>query len=103
MSALDVLSVSLLCVGAGFFFAGTVGLLRFPDLYCRLHALAKVDNLGLGFIVLGLLVRADHPALAAKLLLIWVLALAAAATASYLVARRARLRGVRPWQAEDAP
>lgn len=103
MNALDLLSALLLVSGAGFFLAGTVGILRFPDVYCRLHAVAKVDNLGLGFIVLGLVVRADHPAVAAKLFLIWGLALAASATAGYLVARRARLRGIRPWQGKEAP
>lgn len=103
MTASDLVSLGLLLVGAAFFLAGTVGVLRFPDLYCRLHALAKVDNLGLGFIVLGLAVRAEHPAVALKLVLIWVLALAAGATASYLVARRARRNGVRPWQGGERP
>ena len=39
--------------------AGTVGLLRFPDTLTRLHALTKVDNLGLGFIVLACRCRAS--------------------------------------------
>ena len=47
----------MLCAGAFFFLAGTVGLLRFPDSLTRLHALTKADNLGLGLIVLGLLPR----------------------------------------------
>ena len=37
-----LLSHALLLVGAVFFLAGTVGLLRFPDVYTRLHVLAKV-------------------------------------------------------------
>ena len=41
--------------GAFLFMAGTVGLLRFPDTLSRLHALTKVDNLGLGLIVAGLM------------------------------------------------
>ena len=67
---LEWLSLALLAVGAFFFLAGTVRLLRFPDVYCRLHALAKADNLGLGFILLGLAVQADSLAAALKLLLI---------------------------------
>ena len=39
---IEWLSMALLLVGAFFFFAGTVGLLRFPDVYSRLHALAQV-------------------------------------------------------------
>ena len=52
--AIDIFSVSAVSAGALFFLAGTVGLLRFPDSLTRLHALTKVDNLGLGLVVLGL-------------------------------------------------
>jgi multicomponent Na+:H+ antiporter subunit G len=90
VSALDWASAALLVAGAFFFLAGTAGLLRFPDVYTRLHALTKVDNLGLGLLALGLALRADSAALAAKLVLIWALVVAASASAAYLVANRAR-------------
>jgi monovalent cation/proton antiporter MnhG/PhaG subunit len=38
---LDILSIIVICAGTFFFFAGTVGLLRFPDALTRLHALTK--------------------------------------------------------------
>ncbi|MGF1548169.1 MAG: cation:proton antiporter [Thiotrichales bacterium] len=97
MSPIEFLSDLLLLAGGGFFLAGTIGLLRFPDVYSRLHALAKVDNLGLGLIVLGLLLRAESVGAALKLVLIWVLALFASATVSYLIAHRATRRGIAPW------
>lgn len=100
MSPIEFASAALLLAGAAFFLAGTVGLLRFPDVYCRLHALAKVDNLGLGLVVLGLLLRADSASTALKLILIWLLALFASATVSYLIARRALRRGIAPWTAK---
>lgn len=86
MILLDVLSVALVLTGAAFFLAGTVGLLRFPDLLSRIHALTKADNLGLGFVVLGLLLQVNSIMDGLKLLLIWALALAAAATTAYLIA-----------------
>ncbi len=98
MTALDLLSAVLLAAGAFFFLAGTVGLLRFPDVYTRLHALTKVDNLGLGFVVLALMLQADTFADGLKLALIWGLALAASATAAYLLAHNALDNGVRPWR-----
>lgn len=101
MSAVELLSSACLIAGGAFFFAGTVGLLRFPDVYTRLHVLAKVDNLGLGFTLLGLLFLADGVAAALKLVLVWLLALAASATVSFLIARRAHKRGVVPWVAEE--
>lgn len=80
---------ALLALGLVFFLAGTVGLLRFPDVHTRLHALTKADNLGLGCIAIALALLAPDPWRALKLLLVWLLAMLAAATAAQLVARSA--------------
>lgn len=101
MALVDALRTVLLLAGVGFFVVGSIGLLRFPDVYTRVHALTKADNLGLGLIVFGLLPSLDSVAAGFKLLLIWVLTLVASACAGYLVARAARRRGVVPWRAAD--
>lgn len=98
---IEVASAALLLAGAFFFFAGTVGLLRFPDVYTRLHALAKADNLGLGCTLAGLALQAESAAIALKLLLIWPLVLAASAVVGYAIARRASRLGLAPWRRED--
>ncbi len=84
-------------LGAFFFLAGSIGLVRLPDVYTRLHALTKADNLGLGFVCVGLAMRSDSALVTLKLLLIWALVLAASSTACYLVANAARSAGVTPW------
>lgn len=86
---LDALTVALVTAGCVFVTAGTVGLLRFPDLPQRLHALTKADTLGLGLVVLGLIVQGPGWAVAAKLGLLWLLALLASATNGALLARGA--------------
>lgn len=101
MTVPDLLSSIFLVMGAAFFMAGTIGLLRFPDVYTRLHALAKVDNLGLGLIILGLLFQAPGLTVALKIILIWLLALAASSAVSFLIARRALHRGITPWRAQE--
>ena len=88
--AADIFSVLAISMGALFFLAGTVGLLRFPDALTRLHALTKADNLGLGLVVLGLVPRADGPLGALKLAVVWLLVLVAGATVSQLIARVAQ-------------
>jgi multicomponent Na+:H+ antiporter subunit G len=82
---------SILAISAGlaFFAAGTLGLLRLPDLFTRLHALTKADNLGLGLIVLGLLPWAPSLWHALELVLIWLLVLLGGATGAHLIAKRA--------------
>jgi multicomponent Na+:H+ antiporter subunit G len=89
LSVFDLLTAALLVVGAVFFAAGTCGLLRFPDTFSRLHALTKADNLGLGFLVAGLVLQAGSMVAAAKLVLIWLIAIVASTSASYLLARHA--------------
>lgn len=93
MSVADLLSIVAISAGAIFFLAGTVGLLRFPDSFTRLHALTKADNLGLGLVVLGLLPRVDSVLAGVELVVIWLLVLLSGAAASQLIARAARRRG----------
>jgi multicomponent Na+:H+ antiporter subunit G len=92
----DAIAATLLVAGALFFFAGTVGLLRFPDVFARLHALTKADNVGLGLIVAALALDSGSPPIIAKLLLTWLLVLLASASVAHLVARAALRRGIRP-------
>ncbi|MFO7576365.1 MAG: monovalent cation/H(+) antiporter subunit G [Pelovirga sp.] len=98
MSIPDLISTLLLLAALPFFLAGTLGLLRFPDLFCRLHALTKAANLGLGLIVVALMFQAGSWQEVARLLLTWLLVLVAGATVAHLIARKALRDGVRPWR-----
>jgi multicomponent Na+:H+ antiporter subunit G len=83
----EVVTIILLVVGCFFFLAGTLGVLRFPDLYSRLHALTKADNLGLGFIAAGMAVYIGSPWAALKIFFIWLFTLLASSSSCYLIAR----------------
>lgn len=89
MTLLDWTTICLLAIGGVFFLAGTTGLLRFPDVHSRLHALTKADNLGLGLVVAGLMLQAGTPALAVKLLVTWILVLLASGASCFLIAQEA--------------
>jgi multicomponent Na+:H+ antiporter subunit G len=91
--AIDIFSVSAVSAGALFFLAGTVGLLRFPDSLTRLHALTKVDNLGLGLVVLGLLPQVNGAFGAIKLVSIWLLVQLSGAIVTQLIAGAVRQGG----------
>lgn len=97
MIILEAITGLLLVAALCFFLAGTVGLLRFPDLYSRLHALTKADNVGVGLTVLALMIQADHWTEVFKLGLLWLLVLAASATVCFLIGNEAYRRGVKPW------
>jgi multicomponent Na+:H+ antiporter subunit G len=79
-----------LSAGTFFFVAGTVGMLRFPDVYSRLHALTKADTLGLGMVVAGLCLRAQTWPEIPIMIFIWLLVVASGSTACQLLARYQR-------------
>jgi multicomponent Na+:H+ antiporter subunit G len=93
---LDAFSMIAIIAGAFFYLAGTVGLLRFPDAYTRLHALTKADNLGLVLVVIGLLPQVDSVLMGLKLVLVWLLVMLSSAAVSQLIARSVRRRDARP-------
>ncbi len=78
----------LFLAGSVFFFvAGVVGLVRFPDLHCRLHAVTKADTLGVGLLVVGLSLHSREWHAVAVMVLIWLLVIASSATSCQLLAR----------------
>ncbi len=104
MNMWDLFTVGTTMTGLFFFTAGTLGLLRFPDVFSRLHALTKADNLGLGFIASGLIPQVASVFDALQLVVIWFLAMISGAVGSFLVANYglARLSVTVPASAEIA-
>lgn len=92
--AIHLLPAFFLLLGAFFFLAGSVGILRFPDVHSRLHALTKADNVGLGLIALGIALERGSLASGLRLLSIWLLVLLSTAVVSHLIARSAWRVGV---------
>lgn len=97
MIVVNTISILLITAGCFFFIAGSVGMLRLPDVFARLHATTKADNLGLGLVVIGMLLQSDSLFTAAKLILIWLLVLLSSSTACHLIAKSALHQGIRPW------
>lgn len=94
MTLLMVLQALLLISGALMFLVGSIGLVRFPDTYTRIHALTKADNVGLGLIVIGLIPASFSVLITLKILLIWLLVMLASALSGHLVAWEARAQQV---------
>ncbi len=65
----EVLAAALLLSGAMFIFLAALGLVRFPDVFCRSHALGVAASLGLSLILLGLWIQLGTEEAGVKLLL----------------------------------
>lgn len=81
-----VISSLLLFIGLLFFVAGSIGMLRFPDSFSRLHAVTKADSLGLGSVIAGLMFYSNWWQ-NLLMLLIWLLVLASGTVSCQLLAR----------------
>lgn len=97
----DALAVVLGCVGAFFFLIGTLGVLRFPDFYCRTHASTKCDTLGASSILVGLAVYHGLELDSLKILAIAGLVLLSSPTAGHALARAAFRIGLKPWMLKE--
>ena len=89
---------TLVSMASGLFFvlAGTVGVLRLPDFYSRLHAAGMTDTLGAELILLALLFQADNLQMVLKLLLVAFFLFVTSPTATHAVAHAAYKAGLKP-------
>ncbi|MCB1777855.1 MAG: monovalent cation/H(+) antiporter subunit G [Candidatus Competibacteraceae bacterium] len=86
---IDLLSGLALLGGVFFVGVGSVGLLRMPDFYTRMHAAGITDTLGAGLILLGLMFQGGWTLITAKLLLILIFLWMTSPTASHALVKAA--------------
>jgi multicomponent Na+:H+ antiporter subunit G len=73
--------------GLFFLLVGTIGILRFPDLYTRAHSAAKCDTLGAILCLFALMLYSGFNFSSLKLLLTIVFLWITAPTATHLIAK----------------
>ena len=97
MDIMGVVSAILLLVGSVFALIGSIGIVRMPDVFTRLHAAGITDTLGAAGVLLGLALKAGFSLLLVQLLLMLAFLLLLNPTACHALARAA-LHGLRrPW------
>ncbi len=83
------LSSILLISGGVLTLLGSIGLLRMPDFFTRMHAAGITDTMGAGAILLGLVINVGWSLLAAKLIIIFLFLVLTNPSASHALARSA--------------
>ncbi|NNM03565.1 MAG: monovalent cation/H(+) antiporter subunit G [Gemmatimonadetes bacterium] len=97
----DILSWAFLLSGSFFAIVGGIGVMRFPDLFTRLHAAGVTDTGGAGLILLGLMFQGGLSLVTVKLLLILGFLWFSSPVSTYALARAALAGGEEPFWAED--
>lgn len=73
--------------GLFFFMVGTIGVLRFPDMYTRAHGAAKCDTLGAVLSLTALIIYNGFNLVSLKLLLIIVFVWLTNPTATHIIVK----------------
>lgn len=96
-TAVQIAAGVFLGIGAVFVLIGTLGLLRLPDFYTRLHAAGITDTLGLSIMLIGMMFLGGLTLVSVKLFFILLLILLTSPTATHAVANAAHTVGLRPF------
>jgi len=92
----EIASWLLIAIGSLALLTGAIGVLRFPDVYTRMHAASITDTLGAGALLGGLMLQAGLTLIAVKLFLMLVFLFFTSPTSSFALAHAALSSGVEP-------
>lgn len=96
-----ILSSILLILGAIFCLLASIGILRMPDLYCRLHAATKAGSFGAGIILLSLCFASGELRVVLQSILILFFFFLTAPIAAYALSKVALQKKVKVWKPES--
>lgn len=88
----------LLIVGAAFNLIAAIGLVRFPDVFTRMHAASKAGTLGSGLLLVAIALHAAEVSIATRALAAVTFFLLTAPISAHLLARAAYVAGIDPWE-----
>ncbi|TFB24883.1 Na+/H+ antiporter subunit G [Filobacillus milosensis] len=97
---IEIIISLLLLLGTFFVISGSIGILRFPDIYTRLHAATKAATLGVAGVLLGAFVflYVENGIISGKLILGIIFILITAPVTGHMISRAAHQTGVRLWK-----
>jgi multicomponent Na+:H+ antiporter subunit G len=94
----DYVAGALIIIGAVFTLIASLGIMRFPDIYTRMHSASKAGTLGSGLMLIALAVLAEDHATVTRALAAVVFFLLTAPVAAHLLAKAAYAAGYQLWE-----
>ena len=94
-AALAIIASICLLVGAAFAVVGALGILRFPDVFTRMHAASKAGTLGSGFCLLAVAVHVSSFDVTTRAIAAIIFFMLTAPVSAHLLARAALVAGYR--------
>ncbi|MFD2657280.1 MULTISPECIES: monovalent cation/H(+) antiporter subunit G [Gracilibacillus] len=96
---MQIIIILFLVIGTFFVLSASIGVIRFPDVYTRLHASTKAATLGISGIMIGafIFLYVEHGIVSGKLILGIIFILLTAPVSAHMIGRAAHTTGVKPW------
>jgi multicomponent Na+:H+ antiporter subunit G len=91
-----VIEIIAIAIGVFFMFVSSLGVVRLPDFYSRLHAPTKAATLGLFFLFVAVAIAVPEPVVVTKAVLALVFIAATAPVGAHIMSRAAYRTGVKP-------
>ncbi|NIA11097.1 MAG: hypothetical protein GWP10_15565 [Nitrospiraceae bacterium] len=98
----NIIAIFFILAGLFFFTTSIIGLIRFPDFYCRMHATGKGDTLGTILLFAGFIVYEGVTLTSLKLLLIPVFIFLASPTVTHSIGKAAVSCCAKGWEKEKS-
>ncbi len=93
-----IVGTALMTVGITLMAITTLGLVRLPDFFSRVHAVSKSETLGIALVLLGLILHDGATLVSLKLVLIVVFVAIANPVGAHVLTRAAVRTGLMPWR-----
>ena len=94
---IDFIGSLFIIVGVFFMFSGSLGLLRMPDFFTRLHPAGITDSLGAPMALFGVVIQCGFTLFSGKIMLLILFLFITNPTACHALANAALLKGLVPW------
>lgn len=95
---INIIVILSLLLGTFFILSASIGIVRFPDLYTRLHAATKASTLGISLILIAafLFLYVEHSLVSGKLILAILFLFLTNPVSAHMISRAAHRNGVKP-------
>jgi len=101
MDIVSIISGFFIFTGVFFIIVASIGVVRFPDFYSRIHPAGKCDTMGQAMVLIGLIIfelfTEGFNLISVKMFIIIAFIFIVNPTATHALANSALIMGLKPW------
>ncbi len=99
---MEVLSIFFIVAGLFFLLVAAIGIIRFPDVFSRSHAVSLTDSLGAFLILIGIALHEGLSTNTLKILIVLALLYLLNPVIAHATIRAALRSGLKPWKKDTS-